>query len=130
MSYPLIAIYANLGLSKSLTRCISAEARLAKSGVEIIYADIHSVNSTGNHKSVGFLVPSSRRSAQTIIEIIGCNYGYVTPYWAHELTKYFMYLLPEWLMERISTASIQDVMDANEEYKAAARARSEDSLNA
>jgi hypothetical protein len=111
-------------LLKSLTRCISAEARLAKSGVEIIYADIHNVNSAGNHLSVNLLVPSSRRSAQSIIEIIGCNYGYVTPYWAHELTKYFAYLLPEWLIERVTAAAIQDVMDANEEYKKAARAHS------
>jgi hypothetical protein len=102
---------------KSLTRCISAEARLAKTGVEIFYADVHNVNSAGNHVKVGILVPSSRTMAQSIINAIGCNYGIVTPYWAHELSRYFTYVVPERLLERLTAASMQIVLNADKEYQ-------------
>jgi len=116
---PYVSLYAaSKGFLRSLTRCISAEARYKKTGVEIIYADIHNVQSAGNHLDVSLIVPTSRRAAQAIIDIIGCNYGVVTPYWMHEFSRYFSaYLLPEWLLEKLSVASMLSVIEADKAYR-------------
>lgn len=96
---------------------MSLEARMSNSGVEIIYADVHNVNSASNRTDINFVTPSSRMEARSIIDTIGCNYGAVTPYWVHEFTKYFTYVLPQWLLEKISIMSLRSIIKSENEWK-------------
>jgi len=115
---PYVPLYAaTKGYLRSLTRCMAAEARLAKTGVEIIYVDVHNVNSAANHQEVSFFVPSSQTMAKSIINVIGCNYGIVTPYWAHELSVYFTHIIPARLLEKLSASGMQAVLDAEKEFQ-------------
>ncbi|KZT44016.1 NAD(P)-binding protein [Sistotremastrum suecicum HHB10207 ss-3] len=92
---PYLAVYASSkAYLKTFTNCLAIESKRYGQGVEVLYMDIHNVNSGGNKTPVSFTTPSSNDMAKAIIRAVGCGKTEVTPYWTHELMRWIFPLVP------------------------------------
>jgi len=115
---PYVSVYsAAKGFLLSFTNCLAVEARLVKAPIEIMYSDVHSVNSATNHVKPNLISPSSETCAKAILDSIGCGYTFVTPYWAHEFARYWTYVLPQVLLDKFADMSITAIRTATEEWE-------------
>ena len=89
---------------------------MTKSRVEIMYSDVHSVNSATNKVVPNIISPSSEVAARAILDAVGCGYTFVTPYWAHEFARYWTLILPQFLLDKFAFMSVTAIRTATENW--------------
>ncbi|TFK49322.1 NAD(P)-binding protein [Heliocybe sulcata] len=106
---PFLSVYAGAkGYSLAFSRALRTEMRLiGHKDVDIQYHEVHSVATQANGRPVSTIVPHPDAMARAILVAIGRRTGFITPYWAHELTSWFMSVVPETWLNHLVAAELQ-----------------------
>jgi len=114
-SIPYVSLYAaSKGYLLALTKSLAMEARITKSNLEVMYAEVHNVSSGSNHVKPNLATPTSPVMARALLGAIGCGKTVVTPYWVHEMSNYVMMLLPAGIADKVVSSSMEAAMAAGE----------------
>ncbi|KAF9883900.1 hypothetical protein FE257_002694 [Aspergillus nanangensis] len=105
--FPYLTMYsASKGLINSFTASVSAELALDKTGVKMLGLIVGNVSSQGNQSPVSLFTPSSRQLARSALGKTGCAGPMVWAYWPHSLQGLIFWVLPRWMIVRISAAEM------------------------
>lgn len=109
---PYVAVYAaSKGYMLALTRSLALEALLPSTptGLSFLYADVHSVRTTGNPTPTSFFVPTAAVFARSLVSTLSRRRFWtekrggnvlVTPYWTHELERMLVSIAPRGMVEK------------------------------
>jgi len=106
---PFLAVYAGTkGYTRAFSQALRTEMRLTgHKDVDIQYHESHSVATKANGSPVSTAAPDPDTMARSIVVAIGQRKGFIVPYWSHELTNWFLWIMPESWVQKMSGSILQ-----------------------
>jgi len=107
---PYLSVYSGTkAFVTSLSFALNCELKAQKSKIKVIGILVGSVQSGGNASETNFWTPSSEVFAQSALKKIGSSYTMVTGYWPHAVQSWLMWMIPEFLFQRIMATLMQNM---------------------
>lgn len=101
---PYLSVYSgSKAYNNAWSRSLRAEMIAEGHDVEVLCLLVGMVSTGSLPKATNLFCPSSRRLAQSSLDVVGCGRNEIWAYWPHALQFGLIGLLPEWLMMRTVT---------------------------
>ena len=101
-----------------LTRCLNTDERYwSPTNVSFTYFPLGEVVSNSMRISPSLARPTSRDFAKHFVDVLGCGWERVTPYWVHSIQQWAVSSLGEKFVQRFAAGRMKELLSRDLKWK-------------